>query len=298
MLCALRQHIAARRPLRKIPISDALAGRSIRREPCDACGGVRQHGGLPGAGDDDEVTRLLAGDPRAEDREGGDGADVRPVHRILGDEVRRHGMAHERDGLAAGETPRKCGHLIDFRRQRAGAFLHVLHPAAHGTGVPAMAREIEGHGGVAAMGEGQGHRLHELLGAGESMGDQGDLPIRGSCRPEGRGGDLVDQGSLDDEACARAQQAPATRSNRKQRQQEYENMSFFHRAGTLFRFDAPRTAPDSPAYICRKTAFRMACQATTQAYKNENCQSSFTLSDFWASIDRFTNGPGLDQAEK
>jgi hypothetical protein len=37
---------------------------------------------------------------------------------------------------------------------------------------------------------------------------------------------------------------------------------------------------------------------TTKPYKTENRQSSFTLSRFWASIAQFTNGPGLDQAEK
>jgi len=39
-------------------------------------------------------------------------------------------------------------------------------------------------------------------------------------------------------------------------------------------------------------------QATTKAYKMEGRQSTFTILDFWACIERLTNGPGLDQADK
>ena len=184
MFGAFGQHITACSPPREIPIGDPLARWPIGGEPCDARGRLRQHGGLPGAGDDDEIARLFARDPRAEHREGGDGCDVGAVHGELGHEISRHRMPDECDGLAAGQASREFRHLFDFGRQRAGALLHVLHPAAHGAGVAAMAGEIEGDGGVAAMGEGHGHGLHELLRACEAMGDQGDGPVPWAYRAE------------------------------------------------------------------------------------------------------------------
>jgi hypothetical protein len=68
-------------------------------------------------------------------------------------------------------------------------------------------------------------------------------------------------------------------------------MKSFHKAGALIGF---RDLFDH-VMLARFCALR---QTTIKPYKTENRQSSFTLSRFWASIDPFTNGPGLDQAEK
>jgi hypothetical protein len=68
-------------------------------------------------------------------------------------------------------------------------------------------------------------------------------------------------------------------------------MRSFHQAGALIQF---RDFFDQ-VMLARFLALR---QTTIKPYKSENRQSSFTPSRFWASIARFTNGPGLDQAEK
>jgi hypothetical protein len=68
-------------------------------------------------------------------------------------------------------------------------------------------------------------------------------------------------------------------------------MRSFHWAGALIGF---RDFFDH-VMLARFLALH---QTTIKPYKTENRQSSFTLSGFWASIAQFTNGPGLDQAEK
>ena len=68
-------------------------------------------------------------------------------------------------------------------------------------------------------------------------------------------------------------------------------MRSFHQAGALIQF--------CDVFDCAMFARFLALrQATIKPYKTENRQLSFTLSHFWACIDPFTNGPGLDQAEK
>jgi hypothetical protein len=94
---------------------------------------------------------------------------------VAHDDVGGHRVAEQRQAspVHPGQGPGERHHAVERVQQRAGARVLVGEAAGHRGGVPAVAGEVEGDGDVAVAGEGDRERLHQLLRAGEAVGDHG-----------------------------------------------------------------------------------------------------------------------------
>ena len=172
MLGAFGEHEAPGGSRGHVAIGDAFARRTIGRHARDAITSVGEHGWLPGAIDDKQITRLGRRDAAAKHRQRRDRRYVVSPHGVLHDKIGRHRMADEADGAPhRAQTARENRDAVDLGEQRARARRHVPDAPRQGRGVASVPGEIERHRSVAGARQRHRHRLHQLLGAGETVGD-------------------------------------------------------------------------------------------------------------------------------
>ena len=225
--------VTPRVALGEIAVGFALPGFASRHFGDDSPGGVAQERGLPGAVYDDQVARIVRGDRAAEQRQRHDGVHALVLHRILDDEFRGHGMADERHpSVALRERAGEGDDRADVLQQPPGARLQRLQAAQQRRGIAAVAGEVEGDDHIAAAAEGRSERLHHLLRARETVGDDDDRGVDDVAPSVNRRGNAFDISSFYDETPRGAMQrgqAPRHRDQRQQQRRCGENPQFLLR---------------------------------------------------------------------
>ena len=93
---------------------------------------------------------------------------------------------HREPSVAAGQAAGVACHLAEFLQQCCGDAGALGDIAAHRLRIATMAEEVESDGEIAVARERQGKWLHQLLRAGEAMGDHHHRGFARRRRPEQR----------------------------------------------------------------------------------------------------------------
>ena len=131
--------------------------------------------------------------------------------------------------IGAGQAFREVDDPAELRHEQGRRSLFLLVDVApHRLRVAAVAEAIVGHGDQAVAGQRGGERLHELLRAGEAVGDHHHRGGPGVLGPEDGDRRFPCKGVCDREASRGAFEAPEPRSNAHQRDRNGEDTEKFH----------------------------------------------------------------------